>query len=367
MPDAVRPRVQTFPRRAAPVQGSEEPSTALADTIDKSDYQGGRTDADMVAVGETVDLRQLARRAQESVRDATSPNTVRAYEGDLRRFAAWCTANGLPAIPASDATLVLYLRYLGDAIGPRSEQPHRVSTIDRALAAICSAHVRAGHHSPWTDGPVQEMRDALRREKGVRPSKKTAADDAILRRMLAVLPQTLLGLRDRSLLTLAWAMAARRSEVVSLDVADVRREAKGLVLMLRSSKTDQQKRGREIPIWYSNAAECCPVRSLDAWLSAAGITEGPLFRRLGRDGRVGARLTAASVADRVKRWAKVAGLAWKEFAGHSLRSGFVTTAVRNRKSPAAIMVVTGHVSEDSLRGYYQSQSIFEGGAGEGLL
>jgi site-specific recombinase XerD len=264
-------------------------------------------------------------------------------------------------MPADPATVVLYLRHLAD--GGR-----RVSTIERALAAISTSHFRAGHASPWGHPLVHGMRSALRRELGVRPEKKKAADDAVLRQLVAVLPSSLLGVRDRALLTLGWAGAFRRSELVSLDVADVTRAPKGLVVLLRASKTDQQKRGEEVPIFFSNAEALCPVRSLDAWLAAANIDAGSIFRPVGRDGRVrGSRLSAETVADRVHRYAKLAGLDATAFAGHSLRSGFVTTAVRRGRDVDSIMVTTRHRSERTVRGYVQRETIFERAAGEGLL
>ena len=69
----------------------------------------------------------------------------------------------------------------------------------------------------------------------------------------------------------------------------------------------------------------------------------------------------------MKQWAKVAGLVWRDFAGHSLRSGFITTAARRGKDLDSIMVTTRHRSERTVRGYVQRETIFERAAGEGLL
>ncbi len=340
---------------------SNAPLLGPADMLDKSGYQGGSMESDTLAVvSGAADLAPLVERTRQSLHDAVPPNTRRAYEGDLRRFASWCTGVGLAAMPASPETIVLYLRHLADA-------PHRVSTIERALAAICTAHVRAGLPSPWQHPLIDDMRTALRRELGVRPTKKVAADDEVLRRLLAVLPDSLLGLRDRALLTLGWAAALRRSELVAIDVEDVRRAPKGLVLLIPESKTDQERRGEEVPVFFSNNAEHCPVRSLDAWLATAGIAQGAIFRAVGRVERLGPRLSAAAVADRVQHWAKRAGFDWREYAGHSLRSGFVTTAARRGKDLDSIMVTTRHRSTETLRGYIQRETLFERGAGEGLL
>ena len=308
-------------------------------------------------------LADLVARAAKTLDDAVPVNTKRAYEGDLRRFAAWCTSAGLPAMPAAPATIAIYMRHLADT-------GHKVSTIVRAVGAIANAHTRAGRPSPWTHSLVADMRVALGRKLGVRPAKKCAAGDEVLRRMLAALPSAgLLALRDRALLTIGWCGAFRRSELVALDVADVSRAPKGLVVLVGRSKTDQEGAGEEIPIFFSNAAECCPVRSVDAWLVAAGISEGAIFRRLGRRQELGERLSPAAVLDRVKHYAKLAGLPFADFgfSAHSLRSGFITTAARRGRDLDSIMVTTRHRSERVARGYIQRETLHERGAGEGLL
>ncbi|HEY5242559.1 MAG TPA: tyrosine-type recombinase/integrase, partial [Polyangiaceae bacterium] len=123
----------------------------------------------------------------------------------------------------------------------------------------------------------------------------------------------------------------------------------------------------EIPIFFSNVAAHCPVRSLDAWLGASGITEGLLFRQLGRRQLLGAPLSAAAVLHRVRHYAKLAGLPEEEFGAHSLRSGFITTAARRGRDLDSIAVTSRHRSMETLRGYIQRETLHERGAGEGLL
>jgi integrase len=212
------------------------------------------------------------------------------------------------------------------------------------------------------------MRTGLRNELGVRPTKMRAADDEVLRRLLAVVPTTtLLGLRDRALLTLGWCAALRRSELVALDVADVSRVPKGGIVFVAKSKTDQERHGEEVPIFLSNIEEHCPMRALDAWLATSGIVEGAIFARLGRRQRLGERLSPPTVLDRVRHYARLAGLASRDFGAHSLRSGFITTAARRGKDLDSIMVTSRHKSERVARGYIHRETLHERGAGEGLL
>jgi hypothetical protein len=143
---------------------------------------------------------------------------------------------------------------------------------------------------------------------------------------------TLHGARDRALLLLGWAGGFRRSALVSLDVADLLfSPAEGIAVTLRRDKTDQEGRGRVLAIPFGSAAEVCPVRSVRAWLDAAGVSEGPIFRAVNRHGRAGAaRLSDRAVALVVQSAAAAIGLDVSTFAGHSLRAGFATSAARGQ-------------------------------------
>ena len=88
--------------------------------------------------------------------------------------------------------------------------------------------------------------------------------------MLAHVQDTMAGLRDRALLLIGFAVA--------LHVEDIVYVPEGLVLTVRVSKGDQERAGQKVAVVLGNVAETCPVRSLRAWLLAAGIGSGPLFR-----------------------------------------------------------------------------------------
>jgi integrase len=361
--DETRPKEPPGPR--SPVSGA--PDRRYLDRLDAvapapmSDVaEESAPGSGLVLVNDPEALARLIERTRKTIEDAVPPNTRRAYEGDQRRFAGWCASTGLAALPAAPGTIVVYMRTLADA-------GRRASTIARALAAICSAHRRAGYPSPWGNPLVVDMLSALRRELGTRPKKKKAADEEILRSMIAVLPSDLLGARDRALLLLGWCGAFRRSELVALDVANVTRAAKGRVVVVAKSKTDQVAKGEDVPVFYSNDPALCPVRALDAWMSAAGITEGAIFRQLGRRQVLGVRLAAAAVYDRVRHWAHVAGLAAKDYGAHSLRRGFMTTAARRGKDLDSIMRTSRHRSARVAREYIETATVHERGAGEGLL
>jgi integrase len=110
-----------------------------------------------------------------------------------------------------------------------------------------------------------------------------------------------------------------------------------------------------------------PVAALKAWLEAARITTGPIFRSVRKGGAIGARLPAQSVADIVKAYAERVGLDPALFAGHSMRSGFLTSAAKRGASIFKMMDQSRHRSVETLRGFVRDAEIFKEHAGAGLL
>ncbi len=158
------------------------------------------------------------------------------------------------------------------------------------------------------------------------------------------------------------------ADLVALDVADLVVDAEGFPVTIRRDKTDQEGRGRVLAIPFSSSAEVCPVRSVRAWLDAAGVSEGPIFRAVNRHGRVGAaRLSDRAVALVVQRAAASIGLDAATFAGHSLRAGFATSAARAGKADRDIMRQTGHRSRAMLDRYVRAAQLWIDNPAAGLL
>jgi integrase len=174
------------------------------------------------------------------------------------------------------------------------------------------------------------------------------------------------GLRDKALLLLGFGGAFRRSELVALDVADIEETDEGLRVTIRRSKTDQDGVGQTIAVVRGGAQ--CPVRAVRAWLDAAGITEGPVFRPVRKGGAVrDRRLSAQTVRIIVRAYAKQVGLDADEFSAHSLRSGFLTSAARRGASIFKMRDVSRHKSMDVLQSYVRDADMFRDHAGAGLL
>jgi integrase len=235
-----------------------------------------------------------------------------------------------------------------------------------ALAAIRYAHKLAGLALPTDAEGVKATMRGIRRTFGSARIRKAPAVAGKMLGMVATAPEGLAGSRDRALLLIGFGGALRRSELVALDVADIEETETGLLVTIRSSKTDQEGQGATIAIARGDAA--CPARALRAWLEASGIEAGAIFRPIDKAGTVrGSRLTCRSVANIVKAYAERAGFDPAIFSGHSLRAGFLTSAAGKGASIFKMMDVSRHKSVDTLRGYVRDAELFKDHAGAGLL
>ena len=302
----------------------------------------------------------LVDQARAFAAEAKAPATRRAYRGAWRAWVAWAEVHHVAAMPAAPEAVACYLTALAEA-------GRRVPSLELALASLAAAHQAAGQPSPRPAPIVREVMKGIRRALGVAPHPKAAVRVAELRAMLAALPAGLLGLRDRALLLVGFASAFRRAELVALNVEDVVLGPEGLTITLRRSKTDQEGAGRIVGVPFGAAQPTCPVRALAAWLAAAGITEGAVFRGVSRHGALLGRLSGRGVARVVQRTAAAVGLAASTFGGHSLRAGLATAAAKAGKSERAIMAQTGHRSVTMVRRYIREASVFTDNAAAGLL
>lgn len=295
---------------------------------------------------------ELLDRAREFATASRSEATLAAYASDLRHFSAWAETHGLASMPADPETVALYLTSMADEFRP--------STLSRRVAAISVAHQHAGFPSPTTDALVRSVLAGIRRTVGTAPKQVAPATIGELRKMTARIGDSTIEIRDRAILLLGFAGAFRRSELVSLDVSDLQERADGLLVTLRRSKTDQTRQGDTKAIPYGSDSETCPVLAVRAWIEAAGIADGPVFRPVDRHGNVAtSRLSGKAVALVVKRAVERAGLDPASYAGHSLRAGFVTTAAANGASERAIARQTGHAAGSTvLRQYIRHASAF---------
>jgi site-specific recombinase XerD len=295
--------------------------------------------------------------AASYARAEKSEATRKAYGADWRHFTTWSQAVQQIALPANPAAIAAYLAHLAD-------HGRGSSTISRRLAAIGYAHKLKGLDNPANAETVRATLRGIRRRLGTAVTRKAPATARALTAMLAQIPDSLTGKRDRALLLLGFAAALRRSELVDLKVNDIEISAEGALIRVRRSKTDQEGAGHTIAIPRGELLR--PVEAIEAWLSE--VSDGPIFRPIAKGGRVLAQtLTDRSVASIVKRYAAAAGLDPKIFSGHSLRAGFVTSALEHGADLFKVMDVTRHRRVETLKGYDRRARAFRDHAGKDFL
>jgi integrase len=306
------------------------------------------------------DQARVARYMERASADAT----LRAYRSDWRLFEQLCAVKALAALPATPATVAAFLTDLAD-------QGRARSTVGRRLAAIVFAHRAAGLAPPTDQAGSTVLERALRgvrADKRDRPvAKKRAADGDILRDMLrAIEGDGIRAVRDRALLAVGMGGAFRRSELVAIRLSHVTEQAEGLAIHVPHAKGDQLGRGATVVI--PDRRRIAPVALYKAWVAAAPILDGPLFRKLTPQGR----LTAKPMSDRgvalvVKARAAAAGYDPDLFSGHSLRAGFLTEAGRQGANLFKMKDHSRHKSIEMVSEYVRDQEAFRDHAGDKFL
>src|SRR4051812_19327939 len=257
---------------------------------------------------------RLGAKARAYAARSRAPNTLRAYRQAWADFTTWCRWMGYDPLVGDPYRIGLYLAHCADRL--------KLSSIRLRLSGIAEVHRRAGQPFDPRHPDIAAVMDGIARTLGSARRKVAPVLSEQLREMVAALPDTPVGVRDRALLLVGFGAALRRSELVALDLADVRITEEGVRLTIRRSKTDQEGRGEEVAIHRGKVVETCAARALDAWLKRHGTAPGPLFQQIVEGGRIRPeRLSAMAVVRAVKAAAAAVGLEAAEFSGHSLRAG----------------------------------------------
>ena len=311
-------------------------------------------------------LPAYQERVRQLLRASVAPETRRAYTSRLKRFFTWCQAEGVStAFPTSPEVLAAYVASLADS----GAAP---ATVEQILAAIAAAHRAEGISSPTDSLLVKKTLKGYRREHRTAPRKKDAATVEVVRLLLAAVEgDATRNVRDAAILALGFAGAFRRSELSALDIKDlkwtVRNGEEVLIINVLRSKTDQEGQGMQKAIFPGHDEAASPTSLLKRWLALVEPQEGPLFRRVLKSGQVtDERLSAQSMRLVVLQAASAAGLSL-DLSAHSLRIGFVTTAIRQGKTERSIMNQTGHRSVQTLREYFRREDAIEDNAARGIM
>lgn len=312
-----------------------------------------------------ANIQETIRAAREYAAAARAPNTVRAYSSDVEDFSIYCRVElgGSSPLPATAEAVALYITDMA------SERNLKTSTIERRLASISAWHRRAGLSSPTEERLVREVMKGMRRKRGSLQKQAAPLTVGVLKRVLSAMcerdPKT--GevrpsvLRDRALLLLGFAGSFRRSEISALRASDLEFfEGRGVVVLVRSSKTDVAGSGEAVGIPYGNHEETCPVTHLARWIAYSRRSgEDPLFCSIDRHGNLkeGA-LSGDGINGVVKKRVGDAGLDPGRYSGHSLRAGLPTSASEAKVGMEAWMPHTRHRSVAVAMRYARRGTLF---------
>ena len=307
-----------------------------------------------------TDVKALQEETLLNLQSSKAINTVRAYKSDFNDFGLFCVKNGFKSLPSEPKIVSLYLTYL-------STKEAKMSTLKRRLVSIGVIHKLKGHYLDTKHPSIIENIMGIKRRKGsVQNGKKPILINS-LRIIIDVIDQQnreeIKKLRDRSIILIGFSGGFRRNEIVSLDYDDLDFVPEGLKINIKRSKTDQFGEGSKKALPYFDNSQYCPVVSLKKWIDKTKINSGSLFRRFSKGSRLTEkRLTDQTVALLIKEYLQLAGIDSKNYSGHSLRSGFATSAAESGAEERSIMAMTGHKSTEMVRRYIKEANLFKNNA-----
>ena len=307
-----------------------------------------------------TDIKALQEETLLNLQSSKANNTLRAYKSDFNDFSLFCVKNGFKSLPSDPKIVSLYLTYL-------SSKDAKMSTLKRRLVSIGVIHKLKGHYLDTKHPSIIENIMGIKRRKGsIQLSKKPLLINYLKELINAIDKQKkeeIKKFRDRSIILIGFSGGFRRNEIVSLDYEDLDFVTEGIKINLRRSKTDQFGEGFKKALPYFDNSQYCPVVSLKKWLEVSKITSGPVFRRFTKGSRLSNnRLTDQTVALLIKEYLKLAGIDSKNYSGHSLRSGFATSAAESGAEERNIMAMTGHKSTEMVRRYIKEVNLFKNNA-----
>ena len=307
-----------------------------------------------------TDIKALQEDTFINLQSATAKNTVRAYKSDFSDFGVFCAQNGFKSLPSEPKVVSLYLTHL-------STKDSKMSTLKRRLVSIGVIHKLKGHYLDTKHPAIIENIMGIKRRKGTFQKAKKPILISSLKKLINVIDQQkkeeIKKLRDRSIILIGFSGGFRRNEIVSLDYDDLDFVPEGLKLSIRRSKTDQFGEGFIKALPYFDSSQYCPVVSLKKLLDLSKIRSGPVFRRFSKGSKLSEnRLTDQTVALLIKEYLNLAGIDSENFSGHSLRSGFATSAAESGVEERNIMAMTGHKSTEMVRRYIKEANLFKNNA-----
>jgi site-specific recombinase XerD len=307
-----------------------------------------------------TDIKALQEETLLNLKSSKASNTIRAYKSDFNDFGLFCVQNGFKSLPSDPKIVSLYLTYL-------STKEARISTLKRRLVSIGVIHKLKGYYLDTKHPSIIENIMGIKRRKGSIQRGKKPILVSDLKKIINIIDEQnreeIKKLRDRSIILIGFSGGFRRNEIVSIDYDDLDFVTEGLKINLRRSKTDQFGEGFTKALPYFDSHQYCPVVSLKKWIEISQIKSGAIFKRFSKGSKLSNnRLTDQTVALLIKEYLKLAGVDSKNYSGHSLRSGFATSAAESGVEERSIMAMTGHKSTEMVRRYIKEANLFKNNA-----
>jgi len=293
-----------------------------------------------------TDVKSLELETLKNLKSSKAANTLRAYESDYKDFARFCINHQFKSMPTEPKIVTLYLTHLS--------QTSKFSTLKRRLASISVIHKLSGHYIDTKHPMITENLMGIKRVKGSYQKAKKPILINDLRAIVNVIDEDKNEKRrakNRALILVGFAGGFRRSELVAILYEDIDFVPEGVKIFIKRSKTDQTGEGMTKGIPYFSNSDYCPVISLKKWFEKSEIKSGKIFD-----------MSDKSVALAVKKYTAIAGLDSSKYSGHSLRSGFATSAAEFGAEERSIMAMTGHKTSQMVRRYIQEANLFKNNA-----
>jgi len=293
-----------------------------------------------------TDVKNLQLETLKNLKSSKASNTLRAYKADYKDFAKFCFKNGFKPMPSEPKIITLYLTHLS--------QSCKFSTLKRRLASISVIHKLSGYYVDVKHPMITENLMGIKRKKGSYQKAKKPILINELKLIVNVIDKDKKEknrFKNKALILIGFAGGFRRSELVALLYEDIDFVPEGVKIFVKRSKTDQSGEGMTKGIPYFSNPDYCPVISLKNWLEKSEIKSGKIFN-----------MSDKSVALNVKKYTALAGLDSNKYSGHSLRSGFATSAAELGAEERSIMAMTGHKTTQMVRRYIQEANLFKNNA-----
>ena len=290
-----------------------------------------------------TDVKSLELETLKNLKNSKAANTLRAYQSDFKDFQAFCSKNGFSHLPTQPKIIALYITNLSKS--------SKFSTLKRRIASISVIHKLKGHYLDTKHPIIMENLHGIKRTLGSRQKAKKPILINDLKLIIKVIDE--IKIRDKALILIGFAGGFRRSELVNIYFEDIEFVTEGVKILIKRSKTDQSGEGIIKAIPYFDNQEYCPVLALKKYINEK-------FKDL-KDGKI-FDISDKSVALIIKKYAEKAGLDSSRYAGHSLRSGFATTAAEFGAEERNIMAMTGHKTTQMVRRYIQEANLFKNNA-----